>query len=412
MAAFEYTALDARGKRQRGILEGDSGRQIRQMLRDQGLAPLSVVASSARTRPGAGVAGRLGDLRSRLGSGMSALDLALFTRQLATLVGAGLPVEEALAALAQQASRRRIGALVMNVRSRVLEGHSLAAGLAQYPTTFSSMYRSTVAAGEQSGYLDAVLDNLARYTEKRFESVRNVQMALFYPALLVVISLLIVAGLLVYVVPDIVAVFENTGSELPLLTSLLIAASDFARTHYWAVALVLVGTVVVTRQVLARPAARLAWDRRKLGLPIVGRIVRGGTASRFANTLAVLTSSGVPLVDAMSIATEVVENEWLKGRLGEATQRVREGGSLRAGLEACGYFPPMFLHMVASGEASGELDAMLAKVAEHQQQELERLVTALVQVFQPLMLLVMAALVLLIVLAVLVPILNMNQLVV
>ena len=412
MAAFEYTALDARGKRQRGMLEGDSGRQIRQMLRDQGLAPLSVVASSTRSRPGAGVAGRLGDLRSRLGGGMSPLDLALFTRQLATLVGAGLPVEEALAALAQQSSKRRIGALVMNVRSRVLEGHSLAAGFAQYPATFSSMYRSTVAAGEQSGYLDAVLDNLARYTETRFESVRNVQMALFYPALLVVISLLIVAGLLVYVVPDIVAVFENTGSELPLLTALLIAASDFARTQYWVVALLLVVVFALVRQTLARPAARLAWDRRKLRLPIIGRIVRGGTASRFANTLAVLTSSGVPLVDAMRIATEVVENEWLKERLGEATQRVREGASLRAGLEACGYFPPMFLHMVASGEASGELDAMLAKVAEHQQQELERLVTALVQVFQPLMLLVMAALVLLIVLAVLVPILNMNQLVV
>ena len=299
----------------------------------------------------------------------------------------------------------------MDVRGRVLEGHSLAAALAEYPSAFSSMYRSTVAAGEQSGYLDAVLDNLADHTEQRFESVRNVQMALFYPVLLFVVSLLIIAGLLVYVVPGIVEVFADTGQSLPLLTEVLIGASDLLQQYWWIVVGVLAAGVLAGRWLRSKAEVRLWWDRRKLSLPLVRRLARGGNASRYASTLAILTSSGVPLVDAMKIATEVVTNTWLKRALADAVQSVSEGSSLRAALEAVGHFPPMFLHMVASGEASGELDAMLAKVADYQQQELTRLVTTLVQLFQPLMLLFMAGMVLMIVLAVLVPILNMNQLV-
>lgn len=409
MAAFEYTALEAGGRQRKGVLEGDSSRQVRQLLRDQGLSPMSVAAASRRN----GARTATTPIRRRLsfGAAVAPLDLALLTRQLATLIAAGLPVEESLHTIARQSDKRRLSALVMDVRGRVLEGHSLAAALGDYPNAFSSMYRSTVAAGEQSGYLDAVLDNLADHTEQRFESVRNVQMALFYPVLLFVVSLLIIAGLMVYVVPRIVDVFADTGQTLPLLTIVLIDMSDLLRQYWWVLVTVLVGGGVAVRWLRANAGYRLWWDRRKLSMPLVRRLARGGNASRYSSTLSILTSSGVPLVDAMKIATEVVTNTWLKRGLARAVQSVSEGSSLRAALDAVGYFPPMFLHMIASGEASGELDAMLAKVADYQQQELTRLVTTLVQLFQPLMLLFMAGMVLMIVLAILVPILNMNQLV-
>lgn len=407
MAAFEYTAIDARGRHKKGIEEGDSSRQVRQTLRDRGLAPTSVVHAVARD-------GRSQESAPVIRMGwraMAPLELALFTRQLATLVAAGLPVEESLHTIARQSDKRRVSALVMNVRAQVLEGHSLATALNAYPSAFGTMYRSTVAAGEQSGYLHAVLDNLADHTEQRFESVRNVQMALFYPILLFVVSIAIIAGLMVYVVPKIVGVFERTGNELPFLTTALIDISGFLRGNWWVIAIAVVGAVLLVRWLLRQSEFRLRWDHRKLKLPIAGKVVRSGNASRYASTLAILSTSGVPLVDAMQIARSVVTNSWLKRRLAEAVQRVSEGSSLRAALEGVRYFPPMLLHMVASGEASGQLDSMLAKVADYQQKELTRLVTTLVQLFQPLMLLFMAGLVLLIVLAILVPILSMNQLV-
>ncbi len=408
MAAYEYTAIDANGRQRKGVLEGDSGRHVRQALRDKGLAPMAVAPAAASK--GANGEARLG--RRGLRRAMSPLDLALFTRQMSTLLGAGLPVEESLLTIARQAEKRRLSALVMNVRARVLEGHALAAAFREYPDVFSAMYRSTVAAGEQSGYLHAVLDNLAEHTEQSYASSRDIQMALFYPVLLFIVSLLIVAGLIVYVMPDIVDVFADTGQELPVLTATLIGTSDFLVAYWWTLALVGVLVGGGLRWLLARPEIRLRWDRRRLTLPVFGRMARGGNASRYASTLAILTSSGVPLVDAMRIATETVANTWLKQGLGEAVQRVSEGSSLRNALETVGHFPPMFLHMIGSGEASGELDAMLAKVAHYQQEELTRLVTTLVQLLQPLMLLFMAGLVLTIVLAILVPILNMNQLVV
>jgi len=405
MAAYEYIALDADGRQKKGVIEADSGRQIRQLLRDQGLVPLSVDAAtdSARTPTGQ---------RWKWRRGMSALDLALFTRQMSTLLAASLPIEEALRAVAQQTEKRHITTMVMGIRSRVLEGHSLASSLGEFPSAFSHLYRSTVMAGEQSGHLDSVLENLATYTERRYDSSRNVEMAMFYPVILLLLALAIVGGLLVYVVPDIVHVFENTGQKLPWLTAALIGLSEFVRGYGWLIALIIAGAVVLVRWFAKQPDIRLEWDRRLFGIPLVKRIVRAGNSSRYASTLSILTLSGVPLVEAMTIAAEVVSNRWLKKRLAEATRRVSEGSSLRVALEAAGNFPPMMLHMVASGESSGELDRMLAKVADYQQQELERLVTTLVRMFEPAMLLVMGGLVMLIVLAILLPILSMNKLVV
>jgi general secretion pathway protein F len=405
MAAYEYIALDSGGRQRKGVIEADSGRQIRQILRDQGLVPLSVDAATERGK----VTPTSAPWRWR--RGMSALDLALFTRQMSTLLAASLPIEEALRAVAQQTEKRHVSALVMGIRSRVLEGHSLASSLGEFPNTFSDLYRSTVMAGEQSGHLDSVLENLATYTERRYDSTRNVQMALFYPVILFLLAIAIVGGLLVYVVPDIVHVFENTGQKLPWLTAALIATSEFVRGYAWLLGLAIVGAVLAVRWLSQQPDVRLEWDRRKFETPLVRRITRANNASRYASTLSILTLSGVPLVEAMTIAAEVIENRWLKKRLSEATRRVSEGASLRVALESAGQFPPMMLHMVASGEASGELDTMLAKVAEYQQQELERMVTTLVRLFEPAMLLLMGGLVMLIVLAILLPILSMNKLV-
>ena len=401
MAAFEYVALDSRGRRKKGVREGDSRRQVRQALRDAGLTPLSVDMAEERA----------GELRWVFPRGMSALDQALFTRQMATMISAGLPIEEALDAVGGQIEKRQARAMIMTVRGRVREGHAFAAALGEFPSAFSDMYRSTVAAGEHSGHLDAVLDNLADYTEASFEARRNVEMALFYPVVLLVFAMLIVGALLIYIVPEIVQVFEDTGEELPLLTQIMIGLSEFLRSSLWMLA---IGVVVVwygLRRLLAQPEIRLQWDRRKLALPLLGRIVRGGNASRYANTLSILTSSGVPLVEAMRIAGEVVSNQWLKRGLGDAVRQVSEGSSLRSALESCGHFPPMFLHMVASGEASGELDTMLRKVARFQQSEIERLTTALVRVFEPTMMVIMGLVVVMIVLAILLPILNLHELV-
>ena len=401
MAAFEYVALDARGRRKKGVREGDSRRQVRQALRDTGLMPLSVDVAEEGARGS----------RWMFPRGMSALDQALFTRQVATMISAGLPVEEALDGVAGQIEKRRASAMIMTVRTRVREGHSLAAALGEFPSTFSDMYRSTVAAGEQSGHLDAVLENLADYTEASFESRRSVEMALFYPIVLLVFAILIVGALLIYIVPDIVHVFEDSGGELPLLTRFMIGLSEFLRSYLW---ILLAGVAVVwfgIRRLLARPEIRLQWDRQKLSLPLIGRIARGGNASRYANTLSILTSSGVPLVEAMHIAAEVVSNQWLKRGLSDAVRQVSEGSSLRVALGSCGHFPPMFLHMVASGESSGELDTMLRKVARFQQREIERLTTALVRVFEPTMMVIMGLVVVMIVLAILLPILSIHELV-
>jgi general secretion pathway protein F len=412
MAAFEYIALDERGKQKKGVLEADSVRQIRQMLRDQGLVPLDVDASSERQRKSATGGSMLDALASlNFGRRLGNLDRVLFTRQLSTLIGAGLPIEEALQAIAQQAEKQHVASLVMGIRSRLLEGHSLASSLGDYPGSFDDMYRSTVAAGEQSGHLDKVLENLADYSERQFEARRDVDMAMLYPAVLTLLAFAIVGALMIYVVPDMVNVLENMGQELPLSTRFLISASEISRDYWWLMALIVAAVVMGVRWLLSQPNIRLKWDQQKLSLPLVSRITRSSNAARYANTLSILTSSGVPLVEAMNIAAEVVTNQWLKRRLADATQRVSEGSSLRVALESVGYFPPMLLHMVASGESSGALDSMLDKVAIYQQAEVERIVTTLVRLFEPLMLLVMGGLVMFIVMAILLPILNMNQLV-
>lgn len=403
MPAFEYAALDANGRTKKGVLEGDSGRLVREALRDQGLSPLKVTPTRKRLQSSS--------KRLAWWQRIKPLELAVTTRQLATLVNAGLPIEEALLAISRQSTNRKINAVYMAVRDNVMAGQTLAQGLGEFPSTFSTMFRSTVAAGEQSGYLDAVLENLANYLEDRFNTRRDVEMALFYPLLLFVTAVVIVGLLMTYVIPDIVEVFEDTGAELPAITVFLIALSEFLNQYFWIVVLGVILFCGLMYTLFRQTVVNRWWDQVKLKLPLVRWFVRGTNTARFASTLAILTKSGVPLVDGMRIANEVVSSFSIRTKLQQAEMSVSEGGSLHGALTRTDQFPPIFLHMVQSGEASGTLDEMLSKSAEFQQQELQRTVATLVELVRPLILLFMAGIVLLIMLAILLPILNMNQLV-
>ncbi|MDO9320857.1 MAG: GspF family T2SS innner membrane protein variant XcpS [Pseudomonas sp.] len=403
MAAFEYLALDNNGRQQKGMLEADSPRQARQLLRDKQLTPLEVKQARGREQKSSGTLG--------FAQGLGARDLALLTRQLATLVQAALPIEEALRAAAAQSTTPKIKSMLLAVRGRVLEGHSLAASLKEYPSAFPELYRATVAAGEHAGHLGLVLDQLADYTEQRQQSRQKIQLALLYPVILMVASLTIVCFLLGYVVPDVVKVFVNTGQELPVLTRGLIATSSVVKDWGWLMALVLIGGVLGIRYALRDEALQRRWDAMVLALPLIGRLARATNTARFASTLAILSKSGVPLVEALSIAAAVIANLRIRDKVIIAAQTVREGSSLTRALEASEEFPPMMLHMIASGEKSGELDQMLARTARNQENDLAAQVALLVGLFEPFMLVFMGAVVLVIVLAILLPILSLNQLV-
>ena len=403
MGAFEYTALDVTGKERKGVLEGDTARQVRQLLREQGLAPLSVEAVVQRdARKGSKLSVR---------RGVSATELALITRQLATLVKAGLPLEEALHTTAQQTELPRLKSMVLAVRSRVLEGHTLADGLREFPHVFPELYRSTVAAGEHSGHLDVVLERLADYTESRQQLRQKIQLALFYPAILTVVALLVTIALLTYVVPQVVQVFDNIGQQLPLLTRALIKLSAFLRSYGFVVLILLIVAMVSFRRSLRIESNRYRFHLLLHRLPIIGRLQRGLNTARFARTLSILTASGVSVLEALRIAGEVVGSLPMRTAVEEAAQKVREGASIAASLRRSGYFPPMTLHLIASGESSGKLEEMLERAAANQERELETVIAALMGLFEPVLIVVMGSVVLVIVLAILLPIFDLNQLV-
>ncbi len=402
MPAFEYKALDARGKQKQGVLEADAPRAVRQQLRERGLTPLAVepaIEKQSRTSP---LSGR---------GSLAAADLALVTRQLATLIQSGIPVEQALSAAAQQSGKPRIRSMLIAIRAKVMEGYSLADSLAEFPRAFPRLYRSTVAAGEHAGHLDLVLNRLADYTESRQESRQKIQLAAIYPIILTVVSLGIVVFLLTYVVPDIIEVFVRQGQELPALTAAMLSASEFLGNYGVYLLILLLLMVMAFRVGLRRPGFRMRFHRWLLHLPMVSGMVRGVNTARYASTLSILTTSGVPLVDAMRIAGEVLSNDYLRQQLKEAARKVSEGGSLHRALDQTGYFPPMMLHMIASGEASGELDSMLERTARMQENTLQSKIAAIVGLFEPMMLVVMGAVVMIIVLAIMLPILNMSNLV-
>ena len=405
MGAFEYVALDAQGKERKGLIEGDTPKHVRQLLRDKQLLPLEILEAAQREQK----QGR--SRRPFMRRGLSTLDLALLTRQLATLLRSGLPLEETLQAVAEQTEKPRVQRIVLGVRSKVVEGHPLAEGLRDFPQAFPEIYRATVSAGEQSGKLDSVLERLADYTESRQVMGQQVSHALVYPIVLLVLSFAIVSFLLAYVVPQVVAVFESGHQELPVATRILIGASDLVR-HYWVYGLMVIGAVLwgFARWVKA-PEARLKVDRFLLRLPLAGKLIRGLNTARFARTFSILTASAVPVLEALRISAEVVNNLPMRNAVDEAALRVREGAPIGKSLAARKLFPPMMIHLIASGESSGELEKMLERAATNQEREMDALLSTLTNLLGPLMVVFMGAVVMFIVIALLLPIFQLNDLV-
>ena len=412
MAAYAFQALNASGRKTKGVIEADTERQVRAQLREQGLIPVAVELAEEGTSPrsgtgsGAGPAPLLKRLQTR---GVGAADLALITRQLATLVSAALPIEQALFAVSEQTDKPRLQKLIMAVRSKVVEGYSLAEAMSEYPHVFDKLFTAMVAAGERSGHLDEVLNRLADYTEQRNRLKGQLVQALVYPTILTLVAISVIIFLLVSVVPQIVEQFSGLDQELPPTTTFLLAVSGFLQNYgLFLLGIILVG-LVVGGQLLRKPSRRDKFDALLLKVPLVGRVIKGVNTARFARTLSILAASAVPLLDGLRITGRVLSNRAMQIAVEEACDRVREGSSLRAALAQTKLFPPMMLHMIAAGEKSGELEQLLGRAADNQDRDFETTMNVALKIFEPALIVVMAGVVLLIVLAIIQPILALNQ---
>jgi general secretion pathway protein F len=405
MAAYEFTALDTRGRNSKGLIEGDTPRHVRQLLRDRGLTPLDIREVSE------GRAQQRASFSVRRSGSLSSTELALFTRQLATLTRSGLPLDEALTAVSQQSESKRVQRITLGVRARVVEGNSLASALAEFPGAFPTLFRATIEAGEQAGRLDQVLERLAEYADRGQVMRNKLMLALLYPVFLTIVAIGVIIALMTYVVPKVVGVFDSIGQQLPPLTRGLIAMSDFLRAYGIYILIAIVVAVFLFTRAMRGEEFRRKAHRQVLRLPLIGRLVRGANTGRFMRTLGILFGSGVPILEALRIGSQVVTNVPMREAIDDAAKRVREGVALNKSLSQSRLFPPITLHLIASGEASGKLDEMLDRAATNQERELETLIAAMVGIFEPVLILSMGGIVLLIVLAILLPIFDLNQLV-
>lgn len=405
MTAFRYEAIDPVGGTRKGVLDADSARAARADLRSQGFVPLKVdpiatqVDDAGQTR------------QSRFGDHLSTNELALLTRQLASLLEASLPLEQAFAALLEQAERPYLRDLVASIRSEVMGGSSLSDALGRHPRDFADIYRALVASGEQIGQLSRVLSRLADYIERRNALVQKVKLAFTYPAIVTVVAFAIVIFLLTYVVPQIVSVFANTKQKLPLLTVLMLAVSDFVRHYGWMVAIALIAAYLIWRNALKNPEIKMRWHKWLLTAPLYGKFERSLNTARFASTLAITTGSGVPILKALQTSRDTLSNVAMRQQVDDAATSVREGVGLARALAAHKHFPPILIHMIRAGEVTGTLPAMLERASNAQEADLERRALTIAGLLEPALILAMGVVVLLIVLAVLMPIIEINQLV-
>jgi len=410
MPAFEYIALDDAGKEKKGIVEGDTPKHVRQILRDKGLIPLQIDATIEKKQKSSKDTKSFSTAKLFQPS-INTTELALITRQLATLIQAALPLEETLAAVANQSEKSRIKSMLFAVRSRVLEGHTLATGLADFPKVFPELYRATVAAGEQSGHLDTVLERLADYTENRQEMQSKVRQALIYPAVLTVFAIVIVVFLMTSIVPQVVSVFDDIGEDLPGLTRGLIAISDFVVNYGVLLLIAVVAAIFGINYLLSIPMYKKRFHRFLLRVPLIKKLVRGLNAALFTRTFSILSGSGVTVLESMKISASVVNNLPMREAILEATDRVREGSSIYKSMESSRLFPPMTLQLIASGENSGKLEEMLERASTQLEREQVTLISYIVGILEPVIILAMGVMVLLIVLGILLPIFDLNQLV-
>lgn len=398
MGAYQYQALKKNGNASKGIIEADSERQARQLLREQGLIPTQVRTLTQQ---------KTGNSKSKI----TAADLALLTRQLATLLAAGIPVEESLRGVSEQTEKDKVRELIIGVRAKVLEGYGLAQAMAQYPNAFPELYRATVGSGEQTGHLDLVLEKLADYTENQQQTRQKVQQALIYPFIMILVSTGIISFLLTFVVPKIIEVFTSSGQTLPAMTEVLINCSHFLKAYGLITLISITLAVIAFKKSLANEKIKTAWHSLILRLPIVSYLVKTINVARYIHTFGILFAAGVSVLETMRVSGSLVTNVVMRQAFDTATLRVREGSGISEALKDTRFISPMAIHLIASGEKSGQLSDMMERAATHLDTEVKRLIDTSLTLLEPMVILFMGAVVLFIVLATLLPIFSMEQLV-
>lgn len=398
MGAFQYQALKKTGNHSKGVIEADSERHARQLLREQGLIPISIQAYK-----------KSGQTKQK--DKLNAANLALFTRQLATLLAAGIPIDEALRGVADQSEVEGTHHLIIGVRAKVLEGYGLAQAMGEYPHAFPELYRATLAAGEHTGRLDLVLEKLADYTENQQTIRQKIQQALIYPCIMIVISITIIGFLLAYVVPDIVGVFANSGQKLPTLTIILIALSHFIKHDGLYVLLLVVILGIGFQRSLKNPKILWQWHQIVLNIPLFGFVVKTVNVARYIHTFGILFSAGGSVLETMRVSASLVNNSVMRHAFDQATTDVKEGTAIHVALKKTTFLRPMALHLIASGEKSGQLAIMMERAANHLDNEVKRLIDTALTLLEPMIIMLMGAVVLFIVLSTLLPIFSMEQLV-
>ncbi|WP_039916853.1 type II secretion system inner membrane protein GspF [Cellvibrio mixtus] len=411
MGAYSYKALNEEGKTVKGILEGDSERHIRTQLRAKKLKPLEVVSAAGEAAAAKNDEGlSLQASFRRRASKLSTRDLSLITRQLASLVKSGLPLDEALHATAKQSQKANVKRVVLQVRTRVLEGFSLAQAMGDNPVAFNDMYRALVRAGEGSGYLSPVLERLADYTQTSQILQQRIKMAMIYPIVMLVVSMAVIIALMVLVVPKLVKIFEQGKRELPALTEALMATSSFLISYGVYLFIALIGVYYLVKRMMRDPKRLRAWHVVQLKLPVIGELVKQINSARFAATLSLLSASGVPLLQALNISGQVMTNKVLQEACDQVAAAVREGMSLSRAMENTGHFPPLLVQLVASGETNGTLPQQLDNASKDQERELEMMLGVAMGLLEPATIIFMGGAVCLIVLAILTPIFEMSKL--
>ncbi|MCA9558710.1 MAG: type II secretion system inner membrane protein GspF [Myxococcales bacterium] len=405
MPAFEYSGLDKSGKEVKGVRDADNERALRAALKRDGIFLTRVGKGPKKGQSLLSTEVDLGRYFERI----TPSDISIFTRQLATLVRAGIPLVDAISATVDQTEKPKLRKILAKIRQDVSEGMSLAQALTQHPDTFGAIFSNMVRAGEASGTLDQVLIRLAEFTEAAVKLRQKIQSAMMYPVIMVGIGGLILTGLFVYVIPQITQIFEDSGQELPFITRLLIGFSHILRDYWWLAILLTIGGVYGFRKWKKTDKGRYSWDRRRLSFPVFGKLGLMIGVSRFTKTLSTLLRSGVPLLTALDITKNVLENEVLMEVVDAARGAVKEGASLADPLKQSGRFPPIVTHMIAIGERSGALEDMLNVVAEAYETEVENRVASLTSLLEPLMIVGMGVTIAIIVFAVLMPILQLNE---